>query len=360
MSSGFWRNWLGHGKSEARFAGRPRPLRIAAQGMCCAVGHNAPAAAAAIRARLDHFRETDFVSDGGHPVVGASLYEVHSWGIDRLRAMLYQVLAECLRDLPRVPTSSIALVILTSEAQRPGPHHEWMHAEVGDIVDNFSQAFHRHSHVGGWGKAGIADALHGINFLFQEIEAPTHVILVGVDSLLNAMTIEHLREAERLATPDNADGLIPGEGAAAIVLTPAACDRAALWIESAAVAHDEWRLGSDRPMRAAGLSEAIRQAANQAGTRVADLDFHASGMTGESWCAKEASLALSRCIEQRVTSFPQEVITRNTGEIGAASAPMTLAWLSQAMAREDGPGKSALLHFSDDDGRRAAMVVKYR
>ena len=114
-------------------------------------------------------------------------------------------------------------------------------------------------------------------------------------------------------------------------------------------------------MRAAGLTQAIRAAVETADTQLIGLDFHASGMAGEAWYAKEASLALSRCIEQRKPSFPHLIVARSVGETGAASGVLTLAWLAGTMTRPEGrPGRAGLLHFAGDDGERSALVIRTR
>ena len=67
-------------------------LRIAGRAMCCSVGHHAPAACAAIHARLNHFRETSFVAYDGKPVIGASLYGLDLWGEARHDRMAHRVI----------------------------------------------------------------------------------------------------------------------------------------------------------------------------------------------------------------------------------------------------------------------------
>ncbi len=79
------------------------PLSILACGMTTAVGLTAPASCAAIRARLDGFKETRFIARGGEWIVGAEVPLEEPWrGIPRLAHMLEGPLRECLAatDLP--------------------------------------------------------------------------------------------------------------------------------------------------------------------------------------------------------------------------------------------------------------------
>ena len=191
--------------------------------------------------------------------------------------------------------------------------------------------------------------------------ATAHVMLIGVDSLLHAAAIEHYLLQERLATGDNADGFIPAEGAGALLLTRKPAAEPALWIDAWAGAEEAWRIEGEHPLRAEALSRAVREAIALAGTELAALNGHASGMNGESWYAKEVSLTLSRVLERRVADFPHHRIAQFTGETGAASPILTLAWLADALGRTTNhSGNGALVHFADEPGPRSALVVRYR
>ena len=173
--------------------------------------------------------------------------------------------------------------------------------------------------------------------------------------------IEHYLGQDRIATASNPDGFIPAEGAAALLLSRQAdAGTASLWIDAVATREDPWRIDGDTPLRGQALTEAIREAARQVGTEVAALDFHASGMTGESWYAKEINVAMARALERRVAEYPHHIIAASVGETGAAAPLLTLAWLADVMGREAGPGRRAVLHFAGDDGQRAAMIVTHR
>lgn len=342
------------------------PLRVAARGMCCSLGFNAAAATAAIQARMNHFRATQFMGAGGQPIVGAALYDTPVWGAERLALMVHSVAQECFDAWPGAGAAafaSVAVMMLCAEPQRPSMPRQ----AVVEILQGLQGdwGLHPACSVRAYGKGGIAQMLlHAARLLAHgspSDPAPTHVLLIGVDSLLDAAAIEALQAQERVAGPDAGDGLVPGEGAAAVLLTSTACPEPALWIEAAASAMDPWRRGEDQPLRAQGLTQAMRTAAAMAGTRVADLDFHASGMTGEAWYAREMNLALARSMEQRRACFDHHMVAQYLGETGAASPLLTLAWLDGVMGRpHGGPGRQGLAHFAGDDGLRAALVLRHR
>lgn len=333
------------------------PLRIAARGMCCAVGHNAPAATAALRARMNHFQETEFTDESGMPLIGATLHDVPFWGEHRQQLMFEQVLRECVGALPDV-SQPLPIILICTEHARGQYYQDWalrllQHAEG-------ITGYHPYSRAAPLGKAGIAKAIEATRAIFRTSQPPEYVIIVGVDSYFDAQTIEPLLAQERLKTTANADGMIPGEGACALALSWRQVAHPALWIDGIGESSEHATPTGEEPLLAKGLTQAIRAALRDAGCALSDLQFQATGASGESWYFKEAALALSRALDKRVHDFPHLTITQYAGEVGAASAPLTLAWLASEMHRNPDLGKGALLHFSNDDGRRAALIIRHR
>lgn len=337
------------------------PLRVAGRGICCSVGHNARAATAAIRARLNHFRETEFVDYNGLPLIGSMLYGVEHWGEIRFNAMFEAVLNECLAPFGEIASEAIALLLLLPESERPGAPTGWVDFTSTDGRFLPDSGYHPESRALRLGKAGIASVVQQAQGLFTQIKSPPKLVaVVAVDSFFTSTTLTHYLKKERIKTPDNTDGFTPAEAAAAVVLTPDPTQAPALWIDGVASADEPAPIGSDSPCLAKGLSQAMRGAARAAQCELSSLAFHASGISGEGWYFREASLALTRTLEQRVAHFPHELIARSVGETGAATPILTLAWLADAMGRPQGPGSGALLHFSNDNPLRSALVVHYR
>lgn len=359
MSAG-WLRAFAAGESERQMPALP-PLRIASRGMSCAVGHNARAASAAIRARMNHFRETDFLAPDGKPMMGAALYEVEHWGTARSKAMFEAVLKECLAPFGGLARENIALLLLLPEEDRPGASIGWAEFATLHGLRLPGVSYHPESCLLPLGKAGIGAAVQLAQRMFSQSESPPRLaVLIAVDTYFTAATISHYLRHDRIKTAENPDGFTPGEAAAAIVLTPTPGPSRALWIEGSAVAEEPAPFGSDAPCRAEGLKQAIRNAAQAARCEVASLAFHASGVSGESWYFREASLAVTQALERRIESFPHEIIARSVGETGAAAPVLTLAWLADVMGRDDGPGPGALLHFANDNSLRSALVVRHR
>ncbi len=334
------------------------PLFVFAHGICCAIGHHAAAAVPALRARMNHFRETEFIDESGMPLVGASLYDVDVWGEARQRLMFDAVLNECCKKLPAANQSSDTVIfLLTAEAERDGPYLHWAQRMLDDVVA--AEKFHVASRALPLGKAGMGAALVMAHALLHAPAAPVYVIIAGVDTWLDAASVEAMLAQERLASTANSDGFIPGEAGAAVIVCLAQPGQTGLLIEGIGEAQETAMPAGEEPNRAVGLTTAVRRAAQDANCQISDLNFHASGVSGESWYFNEIGLMLARTLEKRVVSFSHQIVSQFVGEVGAASGPLVLAWMSQVMARADGPGQRGLAHFSNDNGRRAALILRY-
>lgn len=359
------------------------PLRIAAEGLCTALGYTLPRTAAAIRSRLNLFRETHFVGLGGKPVVGALVHGLDIWGGQRQAALLRMTFEEVWERAAAAegpapsPASTALLLLLPPAAHDTVPLHE-LHEAFRALTDGYG--LHPASGAMHAGRGGVAAGIQRASQWLAkdaDAEAPTngiapvrHVVVLASDSLLTAPTVERLLAQRRLAEDQHTDALLPGEAAAAVMLTRTAVHTATrtapeVWITGAAHGLDDWRLDGDTPLRAQALTAVLREAARRSGIAVADAEFHASGMNGEHWMAREIDLALSRAMERKRTHFPHHRIAQFIGDTGTAGALATLAWITHEMrvdrqAGQNGTrriGRIGLLHFSEDDGQRSALML---
>ncbi|MPM15926.1 hypothetical protein SDC9_62300 [bioreactor metagenome] len=335
-------------------------MRVAARGICCSVGNAADSAIAAIRAKLNHFRETQFIDRAGEPIYGASIYGTTEWGTRRLQFMYGNAIAECFSQLSVVDPREVPILLIGAEEERSSRFNSDLQLMLRQHL--------RHSNMhanSGWaplGKAGIGIALRNAAELFRSPTPPSHVVVAGVDSYLDAASISHCLIDERIRCSTNSDGFIPGEAAAAIALTttPQKNDESALWVEGWGEATETASPVNGKPLLAKGLTQAIRNAIECAGKTPEDFYFHASGVNGEQWYFKEAALAMDRVMTSKMEQFPHRLICQSVGEIGAACGPLTLAWVGREMQSDESLGPSGLLHFANDNGLRTAIAVHYR
>lgn len=332
-------------------------LRIIGSGMCCAVGTSAPAARAAIRARLSRFTQSRFVDEEGEPLMVASLPLGDLIGARRLTAMLDRAVRECLEQQPDAKADNTGLWLLLSDRARPGFNRKWEKATTQCCHDALG-AEPKSQQVISSGRTSVAAALTEARSALESGRL-RYALIAAVDSYLNAHTVNHMLSKERLQSSDAKDGFIPGEGAGAILLSaePAAEGLLVLGVGSA---DDPAHIGNDHPVRAEGLSAAIRAALKESPYALSDLDFRMADIAGESFFFREAGLALSRVFDKPRDSFPLLHITDSVGETGAAVGPLSLAYLAAAMPRGITPGARALFHLQGDDGARAAIVIESR
>ena len=336
-----------------------QPLRIVAAGLCCALGYHLGAAACALRANIDHFQESEFLTQRDERLVVARLPDTDLWGQSRLARWLELAVADCLRHTPSLDTQEVPLVWLAPEPDRHGLTLSWWTEVFHAVVAKLGLTFHPRSGVMQLGRAGLAGALEQVASLLEAEKRPA-VMLVGVDSYLHAATINHYLKSERLQVSGNSNGFIPGEAAAAVLLTRARPSDPGVKVIGYRQGHEAGRPDGSVPCRAQGLSDTIRAALASSQIAVERLDFRVSDQNGEAFFAKEAANAFARVASKDSRQLRVVTLCDCLGEVGAATGPAMLAYLSQLMPHADSPGRTALLHLANDDGLRSAVVVQYQ
>jgi 3-oxoacyl-[acyl-carrier-protein] synthase I len=339
----------------------PRVLSIRAAGLCCAVGYHLDAAACAVRANVDHFQESEFVSREGDPIVVARLPGTERWGQARLAHWLELALRDCLRHTPALDTQRVPLLWLApTPAQAGTPDASWYTEVFKQAEAALGHTFHPSSLVLPLGRAGLAAALEQAARLLTRHGAP-HVLLAGADSYLNAATINHHLHADRLQVPGNSDGFLPGEAAASVLLHMAPANHVAVQVVGLGEGQESGRPDGSVPSRAQGLSQALRSALGTAQqvARIAytDLDFRMSDQNGEAFFAREAANALTRVAPVGGQQLPLLTIADCLGEVGAATGVAMLALLTKLMPHPEGPGRTGLLHLANEHGERCAVIT---
>jgi 3-oxoacyl-[acyl-carrier-protein] synthase I len=158
------------------------PLSILACGMTTAVGLTAPASCAAIRARLDGFRETRFRARGGDWIVGAEVPLEDPWrGLPRLARLVAGPIRECLEQALDVPTEEIPLLLGVAESQRPGRLGGLDHELLPLVQEILEARFHSASRVIPMGRVSGAVGIREASKLLNDL-GPRRVIIAGVDS----------------------------------------------------------------------------------------------------------------------------------------------------------------------------------
>ncbi|MBF5005295.1 hypothetical protein [Diaphorobacter caeni] len=338
---------------------RFRDMRVVGSGICCAVGLNAESASCALRAGMDHFRESDFISNDGSPIRIARIEGESRWGAARLAQWAKYALEECLDSVAVEERTSIPVVLMTCDLQRPMGAEQIQFETARSAQEALCLRFAQGSLIIPGGRGGFSTGLR----YAQKMMLQPHVrkvIVLGLDSFLNSANITHYLSEERLLASGNSDGFIPGEAAAAVLLERADMfeDASGLHISGIGHAHEEGRFDGSVPSRSKGMSAAMREALVQANATLNDVDFRISDQNGEAFFAKDAANALTRVAESGGTLPELLTIADCVGEVGSACGPLMLAWMHRYMPHPDAPGSVGMMHLASDDGDRSAVILR--
>jgi 3-oxoacyl-[acyl-carrier-protein] synthase-1 len=337
------------------------PLAITGVGMVTGVGLNAPATCAAIRCAIDNFQETRFMDKGGEWIMGCEVPLEQPWrGKTKLIKMAAFAINECLINNKLIVPKETPLLLCLSEHERKGRVIDDDNQFFLDLQEELGLEFHEKSRVIARGHVAVGVALRHARQLLQEANIK-HVLIAATDSLLVAPTLAHYEAHERLLTSQNSNGFIPGEAGAAIVVEPANMRQESLLIcHGLGFGVEKATIYSEEPLRAQGLTDAIKESLKEAGWEMAGLDFRITDISGEQYSFKEAGLVLLRLLKKRKEEFdiwhPSDCI----GEIGAAIGLIMISVLKIACEKGYSKGNHVLGHLGNDDGKRSSMIFAWR
>lgn len=331
---------------------------ILAAGMVTPVGFSWASSCAAIRAAIDRFEKTRFMFDGAWLRGAAVQFPNHLRGRAQLLEMAASAASECLLGAPRGMPRDTALALCLAEIERPG-RQEGLDAEfLSELIAKLKDA----ERIGPslLLTSGSIGAVEALEWTEQKLaaRAASYGIVIGVDSFLHAPTLAAYHASRRLVTVRNADGFLPGEAAAAVLIGPSTSTPDALQCLGIGWGREPARQDSDIPLRGDGLAQAIRAALHASTCGYEDLDYRITDLNGEQFTFKEASLALARTMRIRKDFFDLWHPSDCVGRVGAASLPLILGVALAAARRKYAPGPGVLCHVGADDGRRAALVLR--
>jgi 3-oxoacyl-[acyl-carrier-protein] synthase-1 len=328
--------------------------------MITGVGLSASASCAAIRCGINNFSETRFLARSGDWIIGSEVRTEEPWrGLTKQSGMACAAIRECISTAAKGGrlSSPVPLVLCLAEEERPGRLPGLGGALLLEIERELGMKFHADSSVVALGRVGAAVGLLRAQRLIQDRNHP-YVILAGVDSYLTAPTLLVLEEVERLLTNTNSNGFVPGEAAAAVLLGhPVPGARAPVICRGLGFGRETAAADSRQPLRADGMVEAIRAALSAAGIGLERVDHRISDVSGEQYRFKEAALAVNRILRERKAELGMWHPADSIGEAGAAALPVMLGVLYYAASKRYLPGRVFLAHLSNDDDKRAALIL---
>lgn len=345
---------------------RSAGVHILAQGARTPVGLRAESAAAAVRAGISRLSEFPFlVGAPGEPLVGARDPRLGLFAPlgERLVTMAVSALEEVLRKLSagceRLPRVHIFYALPES---RPGFAEEDM--------TNLSRALaERALHWGiavqwrqvGRGHAGAClGTQHALAHLAQH---PSDLCIVGgVDSYMDAATLNALYEDRRLQTAETRSGFPPGEGAGFFALAGESVRRAlklpSLGVVRGAHTEQEIKLARDGAIsRADGLVQAVLGASESLQLPQQAPSMVLCDINGERHRSEEWGLLQLR-IGERMRTSAYETPVSYWGDQGAATFALLTVLVCRSWARDYASDDRALIWAASDSGLRGAAVIE--
>lgn len=333
-------------------------LCIRRTGLVTSVGLTTPQSCAAFRAKITSPSETRFIGADGQWIMAHEVPLEQPWrGLTKLAKMAALAIDEALQDVSMDERNRLPLLLCVAEPDRPGRTGGLDDKLFGLVQAELGLTFAPQSAMLAQGRVGVAVALMQARSLLADARVPG-VLIAATDSLLTWPTLSHYDQEDRLLTEQNSNGFMPGESAGAVLVgTPTGtvgglvCTGIGFGVESAPI-------GSGEPLRAEGLTQAIKACLADAGCQMHDVDFRITDLSGEHYYFKEAALALSRTLRQRKEEFDIWHPAECTGEIGAA-AGITVIALAQAAAEKGyAKGPRVMAHWANDGGQRCAALFE--
>jgi 3-oxoacyl-[acyl-carrier-protein] synthase-1 len=277
-------------------------------------------------------------------------------GRRKLARMAALAIEECLAQLPRADWSRMPLLLCVAERERPGRIEGLDDELFAEVQAQLNVEFAAGSLIIPHGRVAFGTALKHARDLLAGNAVP-FALVAATDSLLSWPTLRVYESKDRLLTPDNSNGFMPGEAAGAVLVGRGVLT-GQLMCTGMGFATEPASIDSEEPLRADGLTAAIRSSVLEAGCELHEIDFRISDVAGEQYYFKEAALALGRALRHRREQFEMWHPADCIGETGATAGLACMAVASMASRKDYAPGQSVLLHASADSGQRAAIVAR--
>ena len=337
-----------------------QPISILGTGLVTAVGLTAAASCCAFRTKITNPFETRFIDSSGAWIMAHQVeLDRPSTGLTKLAKMAALAIEEALQDLNKNQWHRLPLLLCVAEVERPGRIAGLDDQLLMQIQSELGVSFAQPSAVVAQGRVSVAMALTQARALLAKINIPG-VLVVSADSLLSWPTLSHYEREDRLLTESNSNGFMPGEGAGALWVAATNGRAPQLLCTGIGFGQEPAHIDSGEPLRADGLTQAIKTSLDDAGRQLHDMDFRITDNSGEQYYFKEATLALTRTLRQRKESFDIWHPAECTGEAGAAAGVAVIATAREACLKGYALGRNILTHWSNDAGQRAAVTLEFR
>jgi len=339
-------------------------IGVVGVGASTAIGLDAPATAAAQRAGIAGFSEHPFmINKDGEPYILATVPSIHPGvtGEERYFQLVNSAYAEALEPLAGVSAEPFTIsVIIGLPEQRPGlPSNlaKKLTAHLKSIcpeycrIDEIKTAYRGHA-------AGLM-TLRSANKLL-EAGSSQFCLVGGVDSYIEADTLEWLEENEQLHMPSNAWGFMPGEASAFLLLcSMKTAKRFGLLpkaeLLSTGYAEEKNLIKTETVCIGEGLTAAVRDGCQMLAENQKISQMYCD-QNGEAYRADEHGFMIARLSD--FFNDPSNYVAPADcwGDVGAASGLLFVNQICAAAEKNYGMGSVSMLWTSSESGDRAAAV----
>jgi 3-oxoacyl-[acyl-carrier-protein] synthase-1 len=340
---------------------------VAAVGMITPVGANAEMTAAAVKAGITRYSETDYFDKDYNRVkmalVPESLVEnsldasLLKGDFTARRARLLQLASLALKnlaastdDLDNLPLFLAGpYAISEQEKVLDGLFFENLGLQSDIKFDANS------SRIISTGRAGSLQAIK-LAFRFLENSGLNHVIVGGVDSAYDQCCVDYYDTTNRLLCGENDDGFVPGEGACFLLLSRKKPSKSQLntYFFEPGTYMEQGHMYSDEIYSGSGLSVAFEIAFSCGEDSKVEKVY--STMNGESFFAKELGVAVTRNSKHFINELQHEHPADCLGDLGAASG-LVYSGIIDELFKKNNTSVNTLLYCSSDHADRAAVIM---
>jgi 3-oxoacyl-[acyl-carrier-protein] synthase-1 len=342
-------------------------LELLASGAVTSVGLTAAQTCAAVRAGIKRNAPIEAqILAQQEPRIGARVSADPRLRSDDAQWLL-NLAARALRECESTPAPETALLYLLPEQHRAHPLSQIGDSELLVRLELLmDRRFGPSSRVLRGGAAACVEAL-GLARELIGTGAAARCLIGGADSLLRRSDLDTLARDNRLVGSTQSQGLVPGEGAAFMLVGPVDpdADRPVVCVRGLGIGYERHTVLSSESSVGEAFSSALTTAIADAGVSESEIDFVTGNYNGERYDAWETSHANARSYRTRRERLPVFWPAASTGEIGVAGGVLSI--LSAAAAIEGeyaiGPngiaGTTASVQVRSDGELRGVVVLGY-
>jgi 3-oxoacyl-[acyl-carrier-protein] synthase-1 len=322
------------------------------------LGESAAETAILLRAGLNNVAASRFIDATGQRVMMCSAPAIPAdvAGVERVAALAQLVLSRIVGPIgtPRRPILLVAVPErygaggITLDLTTDG--HLFLKALRARLPPGLSSG---EVEMFPFGRAAGAVALRRA---LELVENDRLVIWGGVDTLYDWPALEALERTDRLLTVENIDGVRPGEGAAFVVLGPAAT-RSRIKVLGVGTGREPSPIGSDKPCLSQGLSAALGKALAPLRVARQRSNYWLLDNSHETYATQELQNVIARFGDVLGTRAELQMPLQELGDVGAAAMPMLAVLCAEAWRLGFANDDTAVITGCSDRGPRGALLL---